>query len=405
VIVADRPEVPVEPGYRGLLALADVVGYRLEAFQRKIAPAVLGPERECLILLPRGNAKTTSTALVALHHLLSTEGAKVYFVAASVPQARIAFEAAADFARRLGHDNLVFRHLELRWCEDPDEPTVFTRHMRVLGGEGPRLHGLSPPLMVLDELQAVTRTDIYPALASALHRAPNSKLVVISTAGSGVDSPARHPQAARAGAEAGRSPWGAHGRPGTGPADVGVGSPGRRERVGYGLRRRVPERGAGGGRLEHALGKLLAVLLRHERAELLGVGVEAVGHFAQRSMPQPAVSRDHGEVSNARRAAAIAAAASASPPSAHSPSTAPVAGLMDSETVSDSVHSPSIQCLAIGPRVDTCPASVAAVESIASRSLTPAPRFLWRVIVAPPRGDRIREVLSPRPEGAAQSCW
>jgi hypothetical protein len=40
VIVADRPEVAVEPGYRGLLALADVVGYRLEAFQRKIARAV-----------------------------------------------------------------------------------------------------------------------------------------------------------------------------------------------------------------------------------------------------------------------------------------------------------------------------------------------------------------------------
>lgn len=64
MIVADRPEVAVEPGYRGLLALADVVGYRLEAFQRKIARAVLGPERECLILLPRGNAKTTLTALV-----------------------------------------------------------------------------------------------------------------------------------------------------------------------------------------------------------------------------------------------------------------------------------------------------------------------------------------------------
>jgi phage terminase large subunit-like protein len=154
----------------------DVVGYRLEAFQRKLARAVLGPERECLILLPRGNAKTTLTALVALHHLLSTEGAKVYFVAASVPQARIAFEAAADFPRRLGHDNVVFRHLELRWCEDPDEPTVFTPHMRVLGGEGPRLHGLSPTLMVLDELQAVTRTDILrcrtPGVRPRLERRP-----------------------------------------------------------------------------------------------------------------------------------------------------------------------------------------------------------------------------------------
>lgn len=171
------------------MELAGAVGYPLEPFQRRIAKAVLGPEREALILLPRGNAKTTLTALVALHHMLSVEAAKVYFVAASVPQARIAFEAAADFARRLDHPNVVFRHLELRWCEDPDEPTVFSRHMRVLGAEGPRLHGLSPSLMVLDELQAITRTDIYPALASALHKNPRSKLVVISTASSGVDTP------------------------------------------------------------------------------------------------------------------------------------------------------------------------------------------------------------------------
>ena len=192
MIVADRPEIAVNAGYGGFLALAEAVDYRLEPFQRKIAKAVLGPEREALILLPRGNAKTTLTALIALHHLLSTEGAKVYFVAASVPQARIAFEAAADFARRLDHPNLVFRHLELRWCEDPDEPTVFSRHMRVLGAEGPRLHGLSPTLMVLDELQAITRTDIYPALASALHKAPSSKLIVISTSGSGIDGPLGH---------------------------------------------------------------------------------------------------------------------------------------------------------------------------------------------------------------------
>ena len=42
--------------------------------------------------------------------------------------------------------------------------------------------------MVLDELQAITRTDIYPALASALHKRQDSKLIVISTAAQGVDS-------------------------------------------------------------------------------------------------------------------------------------------------------------------------------------------------------------------------
>ncbi len=54
----------------------------------------------------------------------------------------------------------------------------------------------------------------------------------------------------------------------------------------------------------------------------------------------------------------MAARASASPPSAHRPSTAPVAGLIESEPVSDPVHSPSIQCLAIslmwGSSSETC---------------------------------------------------
>ena len=157
VIAADPGRTAYSASYEGLLGLADAVGYEPAPFQRKIVRAMLGEQREVLVLVARGNAKTTIAALVALHHMLSTENAKVYFVAASIQQARIAFESAAEFARRLEHPNVVFRHLELRWCEDPSEPTRFERHMRVLGAEGPRLHGLSPTLMVLDELQAITR--------------------------------------------------------------------------------------------------------------------------------------------------------------------------------------------------------------------------------------------------------
>ena len=147
-IAADRTET----GYRGLLELAEFVGYPPEPFQRRIARAALGGQREVLVSIGRGNAKTSSTALLALHELVSNQDARIYFVAASVPQARIAFESAAEFARRLDDPQIVFRHLELRWCEDPDEPTRFSRHLRVLGAEGPRLHGLTPTLMLLDEL-------------------------------------------------------------------------------------------------------------------------------------------------------------------------------------------------------------------------------------------------------------
>ena len=79
--------VEVEPGFCGFAERAARVGLDLEPFQRKIAKAALGPERELLILLPRGNGKTSLQALVALHHLLVTEEAEVFCCASSRDQA------------------------------------------------------------------------------------------------------------------------------------------------------------------------------------------------------------------------------------------------------------------------------------------------------------------------------
>ena len=170
-------------------SFAASVGLPLEPFQKRIARAIAGPEREIVISTPRGDGKTSLAAVCALFHLVTVEGAAVYCVAASVPQARILYESAAAFARELGHAHVVYRHHELRWCPDADEPTRFTRHLRVLGAEAPRLHGLTPTLMFLDELQAITDDAIYLALATALHKNPDSQLVITSTAASGADTP------------------------------------------------------------------------------------------------------------------------------------------------------------------------------------------------------------------------
>lgn len=170
-------------------SFAAACGITIEPFQRRITAAIEGPEREIVISTPRGAGKTTIAALHALQHLVETEDAAVYCVAASVPQARILYEQAASFARELDHPNLVYRHHELRWCPDPEAPTRFTRHLRVLGAEAPRLHGLSPTLMLLDELQAISHDDIYLALATALHKNPDAKLVITSTAAGGADTP------------------------------------------------------------------------------------------------------------------------------------------------------------------------------------------------------------------------
>ena len=172
-----------------LESFAAACGVALEPFQRRIGRAMGGPEREFVAMLPRGQGKTHLLALVALHHLVTVEDAAVYCAASSREQARILFEAAAGYARVLGDENIVHRHLELRWCPNPDEPRIFTRHLRVLAADAPRLHGLTFSLAILDELQAFKSDDVYVALSSALHKRPDARMVVISTAGQGADSP------------------------------------------------------------------------------------------------------------------------------------------------------------------------------------------------------------------------
>jgi phage terminase large subunit-like protein len=141
------------------------------------------------VLIPRGNGKTTLLAALALHHLITVDKAAVYCAASSREQARILYEAAAMFARELDHPNIVIRHLELRWCDNPGEPNVFSRHLRVLAADAPRLHGLTPSLAIIDELHAHPDDEVYVALRTATLKRPGSRLITISTAGQGADTP------------------------------------------------------------------------------------------------------------------------------------------------------------------------------------------------------------------------
>ena len=124
-----------------------------------------------------------------MHHLLLEPDAAVYCAASSRDQARVLFEAAAKFARQLDDPQLIFRHLELRYVEDPDEPKVVSRHLRVVPADGARLQELTPSLAIVDELHAHPDDEVYQSLRTAMLKRPGAKLIVISTAGQGADSP------------------------------------------------------------------------------------------------------------------------------------------------------------------------------------------------------------------------
>ena len=164
------------------------LGLPLEPFQRKIVGAITA-SAETVVLLPRGNGKTTLLAALALHHLLTVDRPAVYVAAASREQARVLFEAARDFALRLDHPHLAVRHLELRYLTDPEAPKHPSGHLRVLAADARLLHGLTPTLAIVDELQAHRDGELYIALRSAMHKRPGAKMITISTAGHGADSP------------------------------------------------------------------------------------------------------------------------------------------------------------------------------------------------------------------------
>jgi phage terminase large subunit-like protein len=150
---------------------AKQVGYPLERWQARIIAACFADEPEALILLPRGNGKSTLLAALAVHHLLTVERPAIYCAASSRDQARVIYEAAREFAERAG--GVTLRHLELR---------VPGGHLRVLPSEALKVHGLTPSLSILDEYHAHATDDLYLALRTALLKREGSRLVTISTA-------------------------------------------------------------------------------------------------------------------------------------------------------------------------------------------------------------------------------
>jgi phage terminase large subunit-like protein len=168
-------------------AFAASIGLPLEPFQRRIGRALCSDVEEVVVLLPRGNGKTTLLAAYALWHLLQVEDGRVNFTAGTREQAAIAYEAAVGFAHRLGDDRLHATRRELHFRPDPGSRR-FTRFMRVRPGEADALQGLDSTLAVIDELHTATDSAPYVAMVGSL-KAPGAKLRIISTAAPSADSP------------------------------------------------------------------------------------------------------------------------------------------------------------------------------------------------------------------------
>lgn len=180
--------VPFKPTYRGFLAFCAAVGYTLAPFQRKIARACFGPEREVGACLPRGSAKSTLAALIALHHVLSVEDASVYIGASARTQARVIGRIVERYARHPAvAKHLTVRHDEVR-LGDRRGPTV----LQIIASDGATAHGWErPTLMIGDECWSWSDREptLLGAMTTALVKNPSALLLLISTAPAKLDTP------------------------------------------------------------------------------------------------------------------------------------------------------------------------------------------------------------------------
>jgi phage terminase large subunit-like protein len=119
-------------------------------------------------------------AAVGVFELLATDSPSIYVCAASRDQARLLFETAKRMVRN-------HPELERRITPRYSELRVDGGFLRVIASDAPLAHGLTPSLVLVDELHAHRDGELYEAMRTSMLKRPGARMVTISTAGSDVD--------------------------------------------------------------------------------------------------------------------------------------------------------------------------------------------------------------------------
>lgn len=136
--------------------------------------------RISLIGMPRKSGKSALGSVIAAFGLMDikTQGAEVYSVAADRNQARIVFE---DTKRMIQNSELA-EHVKI--YRDAILVPATNNVYRVLSADAPRHEGLSPTMVLFDELHAQPNRQLFDVMSLAQGaRGKASTLIAITTAG------------------------------------------------------------------------------------------------------------------------------------------------------------------------------------------------------------------------------
>lgn len=170
--------------------------FDLPEWQERIVRRIYGPchpdgrrvVRTVVMLLPRGNRKTSLGAALGLLHTIGPEripGGQAVCAASDREQARIAYEEAAGIclADRRISSKLRFVDSRHRF----EHPKSGTR-LRAISCDAARQHGGTPNFALVDELHAWPKRDLWDVLRTGLVKTPGTLCVVITTAGRGQEN-------------------------------------------------------------------------------------------------------------------------------------------------------------------------------------------------------------------------
>jgi len=181
--------------------------FQLDPWQEEIVRKIYGPcdehgrriVRNVVMLLPRGNRKTSLGAALALLHTIGPEavpGGETIMAAADQKQAKIGFRECEGIIEAGGH---LWRkgqasrrfdaanHIKLQEYKNrisfPDGCTL-----EALSNDAGTQHGRTPVFALVDELHAWKKRDLWDVIKTGLVKVPGSLLVVITTAGRGQEN-------------------------------------------------------------------------------------------------------------------------------------------------------------------------------------------------------------------------
>ena len=182
--------------------------FQLDFWQEEIVRKIYGPCDEdgnrivsdVVILIGRGNRKTSLGAALALLHTMGPEavpGGEVIFAAGDRKQARIAYSEAIGILH--AGDSRLWKKGQANKSTDPTQTIRLQDYrntiqfpngsfLEALSNDHGTQHGRTPVFALCDEIHSWKRRDLWDVIGTGLAKTENSLRITITTGGRGQDN-------------------------------------------------------------------------------------------------------------------------------------------------------------------------------------------------------------------------